>query len=80
MTKPLSPAAQQKAANKMAVNGVFFAFFLAFETLMASLMGEWTKWLGIIAGHTAILAAVMAFVWPLGLWVLEERDRRQRTV
>lgn len=70
----LTPANQQKAANKMAVNTAFFVFFLLFETLMANLMGSMTKWLGIIAGHAAILAACAAFVWPMYLLVRQERE------
>lgn len=70
----LTPANQRKAANKMAMNGAFFAFFLALETLMANLMGELTMWIGIFAGHAAILAGVAAILWPIYLSVQQERQ------
>jgi len=69
----LTPANQRKAANKMAMNGAFFAFFLALETLMANLMGDLTMWVGIFAGHAAILACVAAMMWPLYLSAQQER-------
>lgn len=76
----LTKANQRLAARKMAVNTAFFWFFILFETLMASLMGDLTMWLGVLAGHAAILAALAAFLWPFYLVVKEKRDRSQRTV
>ncbi len=76
----LSPANQDRARRKMAVNGSVAMLMYALATLFANLLGTLTMWLSILSIHAAILATLAAFGWPLYLSIVEERKARQRTV
>lgn len=76
----LSKANQEKAARKMVINGTVAVVLWVAASVLAGIRGDLTMWLSILAGHGADLAVVAAFVWPLYLHVLEERERHERPV